>query len=663
MAINTFDKIAIRADLEAELKGARTDYAGAAYGSAGAAIRGGDSKVLTAANNNAQSLNDAVQAQVDEAQSQIDDFAEQYEALLSTHVVSIEGEWDATKAYNQFSVVTDANGNSYTAKVDVSAGTPLTDTDYWALTADYNAQMEQLRQLVEEYVDVVEQWDEELQAEITNIEKTHSYPTVAAMKNGKNLTAGTICHTNGFHASGDGGAAWYLISDTGTANEMDVIACGDLFANLILTEDYITPEMIGCPYDGVTDATDYIQYLVDNYIKIQFLFIQDHSYLVTDTITVDKPRIVLYGDGMGNQADAGAGAIYYENPNATSSNHPALFNVHHEGQTYENLNISLNRYATGFYAKCYDNNNDEVADIDLAVKNCTIKGGYCVFDVTGRGCAILSNSFASFENLVILNWNQNAETSPIANPEGYGQRAIRIENNRLHSFRGTVVNVLSGQCYGLRFTDNVIDHGRGRVFYVTDGANGWVISGNVFNNCIGYDFSTDNGKIIFFFNCVSKTIMNCIISNNTFYTKTGGYITYDALGQVVHNYPFNFIRMFGIVINTSIVNNVFYDCDNEIITFKFEEGSENIIVSNNVAKQSTYGLIGLYSGIAHRLAIIGNIITTDKVANNTILRAFPSGLVATLTSSKVIGNVINNNRDYLASNVTADSTSVVEPWS
>ena len=53
-------------------------------------------------------------------------------------------DWDDTREYEPLTVVYN-NGNSYTSRQYVPKGTPLTDESYWALTGNYNAQIEQYR--------------------------------------------------------------------------------------------------------------------------------------------------------------------------------------------------------------------------------------------------------------------------------------------------------------------------------------------------------------------------------------------------------------------------------------------------------------------------------------------------------------------------------------
>ena len=53
------------------------------------------------------------------------------------------GEWDRAKEYEMLSIVLHTeNGNSFITKREVPAGVEITDTSYWALCSEYNAQIE-----------------------------------------------------------------------------------------------------------------------------------------------------------------------------------------------------------------------------------------------------------------------------------------------------------------------------------------------------------------------------------------------------------------------------------------------------------------------------------------------------------------------------------------
>ena len=59
-------------------------------------------------------------------------------------------DWDITKAYSPLTIVYH-QGNSYTSKQSVPTGTDINNETYWALTGNYNAQIEQYRAEVAAY--------------------------------------------------------------------------------------------------------------------------------------------------------------------------------------------------------------------------------------------------------------------------------------------------------------------------------------------------------------------------------------------------------------------------------------------------------------------------------------------------------------------------------
>lgn len=63
-------------------------------------------------------------------------------------------DWDKTKTYEPLTIVYH-QGNSYTSRQSVPAGVDITDTTYWALTGNYNAQIEQYRKETASKLDTV----------------------------------------------------------------------------------------------------------------------------------------------------------------------------------------------------------------------------------------------------------------------------------------------------------------------------------------------------------------------------------------------------------------------------------------------------------------------------------------------------------------------------
>ena len=59
-------------------------------------------------------------------------------------------EWSAIATYEPLTIVTH-QGASYTSRTFVPSGTPLTDPNYWVITGNYNAQIDQYRQEVSHF--------------------------------------------------------------------------------------------------------------------------------------------------------------------------------------------------------------------------------------------------------------------------------------------------------------------------------------------------------------------------------------------------------------------------------------------------------------------------------------------------------------------------------
>lgn len=70
------------------------------------------------------------------------------------YVPKLMGEWNADASYEALSIVQYLNG-SYTSKKAVPAGVPISNTEYWVQTGQYNAQVEEYRQEVNAVVEQV----------------------------------------------------------------------------------------------------------------------------------------------------------------------------------------------------------------------------------------------------------------------------------------------------------------------------------------------------------------------------------------------------------------------------------------------------------------------------------------------------------------------------
>ena len=81
-------------------------------------------------------------------------------------------EWSSEKTYEPLTIVTN-EGNSYTSRQFVPKGINIDNTDYWALTGNYNAQVEQYRRETQHAIEIAEQ----IQDDVVTLKSQVSYVT------------------------------------------------------------------------------------------------------------------------------------------------------------------------------------------------------------------------------------------------------------------------------------------------------------------------------------------------------------------------------------------------------------------------------------------------------------------------------------------------------
>ena len=77
-------------------------------------------------------------------------------------------EWDNKRTYEPLTIV-QHQGNSYTSRQYVPAGIDITDNEFWAITGNYNAQVEQYRGEVTQYKHELDQYNVNLNAKLETV--------------------------------------------------------------------------------------------------------------------------------------------------------------------------------------------------------------------------------------------------------------------------------------------------------------------------------------------------------------------------------------------------------------------------------------------------------------------------------------------------------------
>ena len=89
-----------------------------------------------------------------------------------------------------------------------------------------------------------------------------TFDTVADMKASENLVNGSYAQTLGFYNVNDGGGALYKITNTGTADEISIIAVDNLKAHLVMA-NVMNSKQFGIIADGTENDTSRLQAMLD----------------------------------------------------------------------------------------------------------------------------------------------------------------------------------------------------------------------------------------------------------------------------------------------------------------------------------------------------------------------------------------------------------------
>ena len=221
--------------------------------------------------------------------------------------------WTSGTSYEAMTIVT-YNNSSYTSKMPVPAtvGNPADNPDYWALTGNYNAQVEQYRQEVSENNAQVEQYRqavseinaqvEQYRQETENVKINYSkcFNTAANMIADTSLTEGMIVKTLGYNKIADNGGAFYKIYNTKEQNSEHYENLSNGKYALLIPNGYITPEMFGAVGDGVTDDSA----AINNAIASGSIVIANRIYHVDAPIHIGGGKTVIITGKIESSTDA-----------------------------------------------------------------------------------------------------------------------------------------------------------------------------------------------------------------------------------------------------------------------------------------------------------------------------------------------------------------------
>lgn len=182
-----------------------------------------------------------------------------YKGLRYVPIFADPIEWSSANSYEALTIVTH-EGNSYTSKQAVPVGVDIANETFWALTGNYNAQVEQYRQ------------------EVKEISNTHIKEfTLFTGINEEYLDDGDVIKTLGYGTVGMGGS-YYKVSTTEPAEGYS-LKLAKYYYTLVGPE--VSLEAAGVNKTQAVDSV--LNALLANYPVVM---IEDYGYLVSSPITI-----------------------------------------------------------------------------------------------------------------------------------------------------------------------------------------------------------------------------------------------------------------------------------------------------------------------------------------------------------------------------------------
>lgn len=504
-------------------------------------------------------------------------------------------QWDITKTYEPLTIVLN-QGNSYTSRQYVPAGIQIGNTDYWALTGNYNAQIEQYRQEVSQLSNRVD----------ISIKVFETVEDMAAA----NLKIGEICKTLKFSTINNSGGLYIITNDV--ANGMDIIECKNFSATLIVEDTLKISQLGALDSQNCND-------IIDRALILSRNIIFDINAIVSKYFEVSSGTTISGKNGSITQSQTNTPIFVINNINNVIFK-DMIFNGN--GTDYVNANNTTLNCATAIY--CYEQGSNNIKIDNCYFNNFGFSSIYC----NNTSNITISNSkFKLIENGIEENYNYNyalrlingLENCLICNNEIYfgaigisiangielPVNNITIENNYIHDIKG--------------------QHG----IYIQDGTNIKIVNNliNAYNN--GIKLQQDSNTI---------KIENIIISNNICNSNNFGI-----------DFPQAQTSNFTYINNITVANNQTTGIDfrycqkitclgNNIIGSKssglFFINSNDIIAENNIIEDSQYN--GIYINICNNINISNN-----RLFNNGVLKTSNNDYSVYISASKNFN--INNN--------------------
>lgn len=534
------------------------------------------------------------------------------------YVPKIVGEWSADVAYEPLTVVL-YQGTSYTSITYVPKGIIPGDNtqQYWALTGNYNAQVEMYRQDVEK-----------VKLEVNELKQniTYSFETVQDMKLFTQFEDGNIILTNGYLAPNDNGEAIYVVQPLNPNIERPYIQLNSNLMAVMQNTPIANIASVGAIRGSDISTLLPKLFEVSKTINLNGLVTKCNNVSLPNDITIINGTLENDGQNIFNASDV---------TNVTLRN--IIFDGISQGEQGVNLNSCNNIEICGCIFRNFTTQNSVTCGIFS--KRCTSLNinGNTFNNIIGVGDGILGNakgasrSYAS-ENDNNLIFQNNVITNILGKEDGDGLHFngdesynILVQNNyfgysdrRLIKIQAPHVKVINNYfittqqheylvaIYNNDFTfkdnyANIISQNT-----ISIGGGGKTKCDNILieNNDITQNKLSYQGMVVF--SEVGKLASNINIINNKYENLN------ETVGDVlvmIRTY-FKNVQIKGNISN-SVVNGVWLRNIDDV-TSNDENFKDNLIIKDNIITASNNLIYADNKSVSQNIIIENNIFTATN---------------------------------------------------
>ena len=247
----------------------------------------------------------------------------QYIGARYVPIIADPIQWSNAISYEPLTIVTH-QGNSYTSRQYVPIGIDISNDAFWALTGNYNAQIEQYREEVAAFADDIEELQNEIGDGFSS-ENTVANAIETETTNRENADTAIT------EIIGDGFTSENTVADNITRIETKMLS-----DKLITVEDY------GAIGNGVFDCSTAIQQAIDENPNSTIYF-RGGTYIITQTI-------FLNGDVGSTTLDLNGSSIVWNGSSSSwNEGNPVSLFANHEGiMSNPHVMLAIERRVTGY---------------------------------------------------------------------------------------------------------------------------------------------------------------------------------------------------------------------------------------------------------------------------------------------------------------------------